>query len=444
MSEEAAKTSDQPKNVPPDNTKERLSFEYIDTNLLVPYENNPRDNAAAVGPLSAAIDTLGFNEPIVIDEKNVILAGHTRLKSAQQIGMKRVPVIRVKDLTNDQKIAYRLESNKTAEIAKWKKDLLALEAEAIKDSGIDLAAFGFDTSALKDLLEQKSGGEEEPISVATVPPRAAPGQLWELGAHRLIVGDSTDKAVIARLMDGELADLWLTDPPYNVNYEGAAGKIQNDNLGDAQFRQFLDKAFSAANEVLRPGASGYVFHADGNTVGYHFRGAILDLGLEIPEIIIWKKNSFTLGRQDYQWQHEPALYVRKPGAAHYFVEDRTQSTVIDEPAPDLEKMTPEQMKALLKRIFDLKTNTTVLEFPKPKRNADHPTEKPVELFERLIKNSSKRDQIVLDTFCGSGTTVLAAEQTGRRARAVELDPKYASVIIERWERMTGLKAEKIG
>lgn len=242
--------------------------------------------------------------------------------------------------------------------------------------------------------------------------RCKKGDIWKLGEHRLMCGDSTVLTEVEKLMDGEQADLLLTDPPYNVNYEGKTKdklKIQNDKMGDDTFREFLSNAFKAADSVMKPGASFYIWHADSE--GYNFRGACIDAGWTVRQCLIWNKNTIVLGRQDYHWKHEPCLYGWKDGAGHLWASDRKQSTVID--------------------------------YDKPARSAEHPTMKPVGLFDYCIQNNTKGADIVLDLFGGSGTTMIAAEQDGRKARLMELDPHYCDVILTRWESLTGNKAELI-
>lgn len=253
---------------------------------------------------------------------------------------------------------------------------------------------------------------------------------------------------------GEAADLWLTDPPYNVaigdkyamiNWADGGDRrntrgIENDDMGDEAFDDFLKAAFTAAADALKPGGSGYVWHAD--IKGLAFRRAAADAGLDLKQCLVWVKSHFVIGRADYQWRHETCLYVRKPGAPHYFTADRTLDTVLESPAPDLDAMDAAEMRALLRKIFGAK-NQTVLRYGKPAKSADHPTEKPVGLFMQLVKNSTRRGETVLDTFAGSGTAVLACEKAGRRARCMELDPQYATVILDRWEAETGQKAERI-
>jgi len=383
----------------------------IDIADLVPYDRNPRKNDGAVDAVSESIDQVGYITPIVIDENRLILAGETRCKALKKRGVKRDKVLQVIGLTEEQKKKYRLLDNKVGEIAEWDIELLAGELEEIDFGDFD---FGWD-----ELLAEMTDGMDEPLSTAVedeaeivVPeiPKARHGQIYQLGRHRLMCGDSTDVSDVRRLMGGTLADLLLTDPPYNVNYEGGTGlTIQNDNMEDAAFRKFLQDAFACADAVMKPGAAFYIWHADSE--GFNFRGACHDIGWQVRQCLIWNKNALVLGRQDYQWKHEPCLYGWKGGAAHVWLNDRKQ--------------------------------TTVLDFDKPTRSELHPTMKPVALFEYQIHNSCPDGGAVLDLFNGSGTTIIAAEQDGRYAYCMELDPRYVDAAIKRWEDFTGQKAALI-
>lgn len=278
--------------------------------------------------------------------------------------------------------------------------------------GIEGLITGFSQDEIDDLLDdfdESAEVEEEELPEPPQEPKSKPGDLWILGNHRLLCGDSTSQEDVARLMGDDRADLWLTDPPYNVSYTGKTKDsltIQNDEMDDESFRRFLVSAYFAADSVLKDGASFYIWHADSE--GFNFRGACRDIGWKVRECLIWVKNAFVMGRQDYQWKHEPCLYGWKEGASHNWYSDRSQSTV--------------------------------LEFARPSRNGEHPTMKPVELFRYLIGNSTRKGQIVLDSFGGSGTTLIACEDIGRKARLIELDPAYCDVIIERWQNFTGQKA----
>lgn len=369
-----------------------------------PYERNPRINEAAIDAVAKSIREFGFNSPIVVDRDHVVVCGHTRLLAAKQLGLETVPVFVATHLTPEQVRAYRIADNKSAELSEWNLQLLQQELLAIQDDGTDMGLLGFDTGELEELMrgdDPVAAGETDPDEAPPAPDVAASrtGEAYRLGQHRLLCGDSTREADVAKLMDGDAAALWLTDPPYNVDYHGADGQsIRNDSMEDAQFREFLKQAFGCAKTHMAPGAPFYVFHADSE--GYNFRGACHDVGLEVRQCLVWKKNSLVLGRQDYQWIHEPCLYGWKEGAAHPWHTDRSQ--------------------------------TTVMEFDKPRRNDLHPTMKPVEMLVYLLKNSSKRGDIVMDTFAGSGSTLIACEQTGRACRSMELDPKYCDVVRRRW------------
>lgn len=378
-------------------------------NEIKPYEKNPRKNDEAVKYVMESIKQFGFKVPIVIDKDNVIVCGHTRYKASQKLGIEVIPCVIADDLKDEQIKAFRLADNKVSEKADWDFDLLNEEIDDILD--IDMQDFGFDLSAFSDGEEETEVIEDEvPEEVET---RCKAGDIWKLGRHRLMCGDSTSIDDVEKLMGGVQADLLLTDPPYNVNYEGKTKdklKIQNDKWSDTEaFRQFLRDAFSAADAVMKPGAVFYIWHADSE--GYNFRGACLDVDWKVRQCIIWNKNAMVMGRQDYQWKHEPCLYGWKDGAGHLWASDRKQ--------------------------------TTVIEFNKPQRSDLHPTMKPVGLFDYQIKNNTKGGDIVLDLFGGSGTTIIACEQNGRVCYSMELDPHYIDVIIQRWENFTGQKAELI-
>lgn len=371
---------------------------------LKPYENNPRKNDDAVKYVAESIKEFGFKVPIVIDKNNVIVAGHTRYKAAKKLKMSEVPCIIADDLTDEQIKAFRLADNKVAEKAEWDFDLLNAELDDIID--LDMELFGFE-DALQDDAEEAVEDEFEVELPAE--PKSKLGDIYQLGNNRLMCGDSTVLEDVEKLMGGEQADMLLTDPPYNVNYEGKTKdklKIKNDQMGNDNFRQFLTDAFSNADMVMNPGAVFYIWHADSE--GYNFRGACFDAGWTVRQCLIWNKNSMVMGRQDYQWKHEPCLYGWKEGAGHLWASDRKQTTVIN--------------------------------FDKPTRNDMHPTMKPIPLFDYQIKNNTKGGDVVLDLFGGSGTTIMACEQNGRRGYSMEYDPRYVDVIVDRWEKFTGAKA----
>ena len=376
-----------------------------------PYENNPRDNAPAVPAVVASIERFGFRNPILVDGDGVIIEGHTRRLAALELGMQEVPVVYATDLTPDEVAALRVIDNKTSELAEWNVEKLAEEMAALPD--FDFVDFGFDVDGILDIgtPEGNTDADDVPDVDESEHVRSKRGDVYELGAHRLMCGDSTNEEDVRKVCaDGE-ADLWLTDPPYNVDYgakqqalvdAGCGGKkvayIANDAMSDEKFREFLRAAFANAERAMKPGATFYIFHADSE--GFNFRAACRDTGLTVRQCLIWKKDHFVMGRQDYQWIHEPCLEGWKEGAGHNWYSDRTQ--------------------------------TTVMEFDRPKKSELHPTSKPVALVEYLMGNSSKKGDVVLETFGGSGSTLMAAEQTGRVCKCVELDPHYCDVIRKRW------------
>ncbi len=420
---------------------------------VVPYEGNPRDNEAAVPAVAESLREFGWRQPIVVDADMTVVCGHTRLKAARHLGMETVPVVVADDLTAEQVAAYRLADNRTAELAEWDAGLLALELDGL--AGFDMGRFGFDESdAAVDGDPLESVAEDAAPEVEDAPTRVKRGEVWLLGRHRLLCGDATDPADTARLAGGGVADLLLTDPPYNVavgSHDGEAERavrrmrgdgalIANDDWhgDDEGFRAFLASAFKAAMGVTAPGAAFYVWHAD--SMRGDFLEACARAEMRVRQVVVWVKGTFTLGRQDYQWRHEPCLYGWKDGAAHHFRDSRRESTVIEDGAPDIEHMTKAELRAALEEVWSDKVATTVARCEKPARSEQHPTMKPVRLMAYLMANSTEPGQTVLDPFCGSGTTLVAAEQLGRTCWAMELDPRCCDVILERWERLTGRTA----
>lgn len=394
----------------------KMQVVYKSVTTLNPYGNNSRTHSDdQIKQIVASIKEFGFTNPILIDENDVIIAGHGRLLAAKNLSMDEVPTITLTGLTDEQKIAYVIADNKLALNAGWDNEKLVSELKNLMDLDYDLGLTGFDPEEIEDLMPvEVNPGLTDEDEAPAVPEEAKtkPGDIYKLGKHRLMCGDSTSIEHLERLCDGQSVDMWLTDPPYNVAYEGKtkdALTIKNDEMGDDQFRQFLRDAYVAADVVMKPGAVFYIWHADSE--GYNFRGAAQDAGWKVRQCLIWKKSSMVMGRQDYHWKHEPCLYGWKDGAGHLWAADRKQ--------------------------------TTILEFDKPSRNGEHPTMKPVALFEYQMLNNTKGGDIVLDSFGGSGTTLIAAEKNGRIARLMELDPKYCDVIVKRWEDFTGQKAELI-
>jgi len=404
---------------------------------ITPYDKNPRHNNRAVDAVAASIKEFGFKVPIVVDADGTIINGHTRHKAAIKLGLKTVPVLVADDLDDEQVKAFRLADNRVGEIATWDTDMLLDELAAIAE--FDMREFGFTGADFEAVVDAVDDDFAMPTEAHKL--RCAPGEIWELGVHRLIVGDATSDTDLFKLTDGASVDAFITDPPYNVDYEGGTGlKIEGDKQDDASFLAFLTDAFTAACNTMKPGAAFYIWHA--STEAFNFITAARAAGLDVKQTIVWVKNAAVMGRQDYHWKHEPCLYGWKPGAEHYFTFDRTQNTVFDD-EPNIRAMGKAELIAYIEDLRAMAAPEDVMRENKPSRNKEHPTMKPIPLMGRLISNSTKRGQIVLDTFAGSGSTLIAAEQLGRRCFAAELDPKYATVIVERWEAFTGQTAIKI-
>ena len=389
----------------------QIKWESVDK--LIPYAKNARTHSdEQVAQIAGSIKEFGFNNPILVDKDNSVIAGHGRLMAARKLGMDKVPVVELQHLTESQRKAYVLADNRIALNSGWDTSMLSLELQDLKDD-IDLSLLGFDPDELDALLNpiEETEGLTDEDAVPDVPdePKTKLGDIYILGNHRLMCGDSCSITDMEKLVNDRQVDMWLTDPPYNVAYEGKtkdALTIQNDSMDNEGFRQFLRDAYVTADTVMKAGAVFYIWHADSE--GYNFRGAAHDAGWKVRQCLIWKKSTMVMGRQDYHWKHEPCLYGWKEGAGHLWATDRKQ--------------------------------TTILEFDKPSRNGEHPTMKPVALFEYQMLNNTKGGDIVLDSFGGSGTTLLAAEKHGRHAYLMELDPKYCDVIVKRWEDFTGKKA----
>ena len=373
-------------------------------------------------------------------DRYIILGGNMRYSAMVELGYTEAPCkVIPADATIEQLRAYTLKDN--SGYGEWDWDLLSgeWELDELDAAGIDLP-FLEDGEDNEEVTATDDDFNEDEVEITT---RCQAGDIWQLGDHRLMCGDSTSKEDVAKLMNGQQADLVVTDPPYNVNISNSQGmSIQNDNMGSAEFRKFLTGAFTAMESAMKAGAAFYVWFASCEHI--NFEKSLNDAGLTVREELIWNKSAFTLGRQDYQHKYEPCLYGWKDGAAHYFFNSRKESDVIpDGEELDLSKMKKDEMKDLLKRIFNLSPDTDVLNFNKPTKNTDHPTMKPVELFGYLVRNSSRKGQVILDLFGGSGTTIVVAEQMERSARLMELDPHYCDVILARWEKLTGKTATKI-
>lgn len=382
--------------------KTTTDMELVPIEKLVPYVNNARThNASQIMKLRSSLREFGFINPVIIDRDYNIIAGHGRVMAAREEKIDKVPCVFVDYLTEAQKKAYILADNRMAMDAGWDEQLLKVEIESLQAENFDVSLTGFDEKELSDLFDSEKDAKDDNFDVdkeLQKPTVTKAGDVWLLGAHKLIRGDSTKEETYKTLMGEQKANLVVTDPPYNVNYQGSAGKIKNDNLKNDQFYRFLLAAFTCMEKAMADDASIYVFHAD--TEGLNFRKAFADAGFYLSGTCIWKKQSLVLGRSPYQWQHEPCLFGWKKNGRHQWYSDRKQ--------------------------------TTIWEFDKPKKNGDHPTMKPVPLIAYPIRNSSMTNCIVLDPFGGSGSTLIACEQTGRICRTIELDEKYSDVIVKRY------------
>ena len=384
---------------------ERL--EQVNVDRLVPYARNARTHSKEqILQIRASLREFGFVNPVIVDKDLNIIAGHGRILAAKEEGITEVPCVFAEHLTEAQKRAYIIADNRLALSAGWDAEMLSVEIADLQGADFDISLLGFNDAELNKLLSGIEDVKDDNFDVDAElknPAITQLGDLWHLGNHRLVCGDSTKPETFALLMDGKQANLVVTDPPYNVNYEGTAGKIKNDNMADDKFYQFLLDAFTLTEKAMARDASIYVFHAD--TEGLNFRKAFSDAGFYLSGTCIWKKQSLVLGRSPYQWQHEPILFGWKKSGKHAWYSDRKQ--------------------------------TTIWEFEKPRKNGDHPTMKPVQLIAYPVLNSSMTGSIILDPFGGSGSTLIACEQTDRVCFMVELDEKYCDVIVKRYIEQVG-------
>lgn len=390
-----------------------MNIQKINILKLKPSEYNPRKDLQPEDEeyikIKNSILEFGYVAPVIINADMTVIGGHQRLKVLKELGYEEIQCI-VVDLDKNKEKALNLALNKIS--GEWDNDKLEAILAELKETDIDINITGFSNDEVDDILKDIIGSNEDDFDLEEAldeieEPTTKVGDIWRLGKHRLLCGDSTQQEDVMRLMNNQEADMLLTDPPYNVDYEGTAGKIENDNMNETEFYNLLIDAFINMYSVAKAGAPIYVFHAD--TEGLNFRNAFKNAGFKLAQCLVWVKNTFVMGRQDYQWKHEPILYGWKEGKAHYFIDSRSQNTV--------------------------------LEFDKPTRNAEHPTMKPIDLLVYLIKNSSKENNLIVDLFGGSGSSLIAAEQSNRICYTMELDPRYCDVIIKRWETLTGQKAE---
>ena len=382
--------------------KTTTEMKLVPLDKLVPYQNNARTHSPEqINKLRASLREFGFVNPVIIDRDYGVIAGHGRIVAARAEGIQEVPCVLADHLSEAQKKAYILADNRMALDADWDEDMLRVEIEALQGADFDLALTGFEDKELADFFSDDESAEDDDFDLSAALEQASfveKGDVWTVGKHRLVCGDATSLDDVATLMDGKRANLLLTDPPYGVSFKSSSGlTIQNDNMKKEEFYQFLYDAFTAAATYMQSGGAAYVFHAD--TEGLNFRKAFMDAGFHLAGCCIWVKDSLVLGRSDYQWQHEPVLYGFLKNGKHNWFSDRKQ--------------------------------TTVWNFAKPKRNANHPTSKPLDLLSYPIGNSTQENAIVLDTFGGSGSTMMACEQINRICYMMELDEKYASVILRR-------------
>lgn len=426
---------------------------------LIPYARNSKTHPAAqIEAIAANMQRVGFTNPILIAD-GVIIAGHGRLKAAQKLGLTRVPCIDISHLSEDERRAQVIWDNRSGDAfgAGLDLEMLKLETDELRAAGFDLEAYtGFAEDELAKLFEgmevdEPPAGGGDPEDVPPVPevPHSREGDIWVCGPHRIACGDCSSHELVAALMQGELADLCVTDPPYNVAYESKlAGSIKNDDMSDAEFRRMLRGWYDSMFDVMKPGAPIYVAHAD--TEGLNFRSEFRGAGFKLSGCLIWRKQSLVLGRSDYQWQHEPILYGWKPGAAHRWYGGRKRTTVVEyggEGSPFQKLEDGRWAVQVGGQTLIVDGAATVEEVPgsviyhdKPTRSELHPTTKPVGLWEKLMKPSSRPGDVVIDWFSGSGTTLIAADRMGLIARVTELDPKFVDVAVRRWEMLTGRRA----
>ena len=393
-------------------SKTTTEMQLVAVSKLIPYVNNARTHSAEqVMKLRSSLREFGFINPVIIDREFNVIAGHGRILAAKEEGILEVPCVFVDYLTEAQKKAYILADNRMAMDAGWDEELLRIEIEALQSEDFDIGLTGFDESEIADLFgsDDTSGVKDDDYDLSAALEKAAfvkRGDIWTVGRHRLMCGDATSSEDVAALMDGKKANLIITDPPYNVAFESSDGlSIKNDKMANDKFYEFLLSAFKNMAAHLEKGGSAYVFHAD--TEGLNFRKAFMDAGFHLSGCCIWVKNSLVLGRSDYQWQHEPVLYGFLQNGKHYWSKSAGRS------------------------------QTTIWNFDKPKKNKNHPTSKPLDLLAYPIGNSSQENAIVIDTFGGSGSTLMTCEQTNRVCHTMELDEKYASVILRRYVEDTG-------
>ncbi len=424
-----------------------LKIEHWPLSRLRPYEKNPRKNDHAVNRMVGVLKEFGFRVPVLAKSDGQLVDGHLRYKAALEMGLETVPVILADDMTEAQIRAFRIMINRSATWADWDEDLLLEELRALQLADFDLSMTGFEDKELDQMLMELFPEDKDPDDVPEPPekPVIRDGEIWHLGKHRLMCGDATSLSDCRRLLGDESLDMVWTDPPYNVDYNGKAGKIKNDKMDAESFERFLLTAFKSMHECLRPGGAIYVAHSEAGD-GMVFRRAFMATGFKLAACLIWRKQTAVLGRGDYHFQHEPILYGWKRGAAHRWYGNRKQRSILEVEMPELQEMADGSWQLCLgeklyrvqgKALCIEELATTVIDVPKPAKSDLHPTMKPVALIEHMVANSSPRGGIVGDFFGGSGSTLMACERMGRSARLMEIDPRFAEAIIRRWQEYSG-------
>lgn len=427
-----------------------MNIQQIDIGLIKPYAKNPRKNKAAVDTVKLSLKEFGFKQPIVVDKDMTIVVGHTRFLAAQQLEYKQVPIVVANELNEEQIRAYRIMDNRSNENADWDNELLKQELKDLEQN-YDLALTGFTAEDLNELFRDTEEGQTDPDDVPEIATeyRAKKGDLWILGNHRLVCGDSLADETYQLLLGDEQPDMCWTDPPYNIAYQSAKYRtknskwadkdnhkqndvIANDKMTDEEFAEFIYKAIKQTYNVVKDGAAIYISHSESEI--HNFHQAVKLSGYKFKQNLVWVKNAIILGGSDYQKRYEPIIYAIKPGAIRYFISDRGTDSVIDQRI-DYSKWTKDE---LIKALTSYPTDS--INCNKTQKADLHPTMKPVKLITEMMLNSSIKNDIVLDPFGGSGSTLIAAEQTQRKARLIELQPKYVDVIIKRWQDFTGEQA----
>ena len=418
-----------------------MKIEELNINKIRMYEHNAKEHPEEqIQQIIKSVEEFGFNDPIAIDENNVIIEGHGRMMALERLGWKKVPVIRLSHLDENKKKAYIIAHKKLTMNTGFDIEKLTEELEFLKTQDYDLTQTGYTWEELDGILNTDNPEEIEEdnfIPELPVEPKTKLGDIWHLGPHKIICGSSTEEETVKNLLQEEQIDLIVTDPPYNVNYVSRTTgmSIDNDHYEDENaFGDFIEDFYRLTAEHTKPGSPIYIFHAD---TKWQFKSRLEQTDFELKQLLIWVKNAFVFGRSDYHWRHEPILYGWKKGGPHKWYGNRDKSTVIDDAKPDYKNMKKEELIELLKQYTENKATDTVIYNDKPTFNDIHPTMKPVKLLAKLIANSSKTKDIVYDGFAGSGSTMIACDKLGRISRNVELDPAYVDSVVERYKKQAG-------